>query len=360
MARLFGREWPRRELQERVGDLSQVAGVERFTYDEGVATGVKAARVRTGGGLDFNVLFSRGMDIAQASYNGVPLAWVSSTGAAHPHALEPEGRGWLRTFHGGLLTGCGLMNAGAAHLDENAPGGPEPLGIHGYLSHSPAESTYAGVEWDGDEATLVVQGTTREARVFAENVRLTRRITAPLGGASLTIRDTVENLGFQSVPLMLLYHLNFGWPLVSEDTDIVYRAARAHEPRDADAAPGMGTALKLEAPTPGYAEQCFFHEPEPDKDGVAHVLMANRARNLAVQVSYDKTALPHLTQWKMMGRGEYVCGIEPANCRVYGRMTERAEGRLQQIEPGETRAFAVTLTLLDGPDAITTAERSLG
>jgi len=300
MARLFGREWTKRELLERVGDLAQVAGAERFTYDEGVAGGVRAARVRTGGGLDFTVLFSRGMDIGQASFKGVPLAWASSTGAAHPHAFDPQGRGWLRTFHGGLLTGCGLMNAGAANVDADAPGGePEPLGIHGYLSHSPAEATNAWTEWDGDEATITVIGEMREVRVFAENVRLTRRITAPLGGTSLTITDTVENLGFESVPLMLLYHLNFGWPLVSEDTEISYEAARAPEPRDAVAEPGLADALRLEAPTPGYAEQCFFHEPVADADGFAHVLLANRARNLGVRVSYDKAALPHLTEWKV-------------------------------------------------------------
>ena len=32
MARLFGREWTRRELLERVGDLAQVASADAFTY----------------------------------------------------------------------------------------------------------------------------------------------------------------------------------------------------------------------------------------------------------------------------------------------------------------------------------------
>lgn len=341
---LFGREWTRRELSERVGTLSQVAGVERFTYNEGAADGVRAVRVRTGGGLDFTVLMSRGMDIGAASFKGLPFAWQSATGASHPHALDqsqPNGRGWLRSFHGGLLTGCGLSNAGAANVD-----GDEHLGIHGYLSHTPADETFAGVEWLGDDAAqIVVRGVMREAVVFGENVCLRRDITAPLGGNLIRVVDTVTNDGFQEIPLMLLYHLNFGFPLVSEDTEIVTNAATAPEPRDADAEAGKDIAERLTAPIGGYREQCFFHHPVPAADGYATVTMTNRTLPLTATVRYDARSLPHLTQWKMMGLGEYVCGIEPANCRVFGRTAERAAGRLQTIAPGETRTFTVEIAI---------------
>lgn len=343
MAQLFGREWTKRDLLERVGELGQVAGVERFVYSDGVREGVQAARVRSGGGLDFTVLLSRGMDIAHASYNGTPFAWVSATGMGHPHAFDREGRGWLRTFHGGLLTGCGLMNAGAANLDTSETDGDEPLGIHGRLSHTPAEEIYAATQWNGDEAEIVVSGTMREAIVFGENLRLTRRITTKLGSNALTIHDTVENHGFQTSPLMLLYHLNFGWPLVSEDTEILFDADAPSEPRDPVAEKGFSHGLKLDAPIPGYAEQCFFHHPKADATGQAIITLHNHATNLSAKITYDKTAFPHLTQWKMMGQGEYVCGIEPANCRVFGRAAERAAGRLQHIAPGEIREFSATI-----------------
>ncbi|MBC8138216.1 MAG: aldose 1-epimerase family protein [Fibrella sp.] len=343
---LFGREWTRRELLERIGSLSQVAGVERFTFTEGCADGVRAARVRTGGGLDFTVLMSRGMDIGAASYKGVPFAWQSATEAAHPHALDqsqPNGRGWLRSFHGGLLTGCGLSNAGAANVD-----GDEHLGIHGFLSHIPADETFAGIEWGNDDsAQIVVRGVMRETRVFGENLHLQRTITAPLGGNHLRVEDTVTNVGFAEVPLMLLYHLNFGFPLVSENTEIITNATIPPEPRDADAEMGKDSANQLTAPTPDYREQCFFHSPRPDGSGYATVQMTNNALPLTATVRYDARALPHLTQWKMIGQGEYVCGIEPANCRVFGRSTERAAGRLQTIAPGETRTFTVEIGVSD-------------
>jgi hypothetical protein len=336
---------------ERVGDLGQVAGVENFTYSDGVRDGVRAARVRSGGGLDFTILLSRGMDIAHASYNGLPFAWISATGMAHPNRFEPEGRGWLRTFHGGLLTGCGLSNAGAATVD-----GDEPLGLHGHLSHIPAEDCSTSTVWQGDEAEFAIEGTMREARVFSENLRLRRRITTPLGGKSFTITDTVENAGYQTSPLMLLYHLNFGWPLVSEGTALYYVAASPTTARDAVAEKGAHRWMRLDDPTPSYAEQCFFHDPQTGSDGRAIVVMANPALHFGVEINYDKNAFPYLTQWKMMGQGEYVCGIEPANCRVLGRAAEREAGRLQQIEPGEVRQFSATLTVLDSREAIAGAE----
>lgn len=338
MAELYGRSMTRRQLAERVGDAIQVAGVERFTYDDGVQDGVRAARVRSGGGLDFTVLLSRGMDIGAAHYNGKPFAWVSGTGWAHPHAFVPEWRGWLQTFHGGLLTGCGLSNAGAAN-DDNG----ESLGIHGRLSHIPAQDVVSRTEWDGDNATVVVEGVMREATVFGENLRLHRAIRVPVGGSSIEIVDTVVNEGFKTSPLMLLYHLNFGWPLVDEGTVITLPDGSTTAGRDADADAGLAGAKVLDAPIEGYAEQCFFHEVP---SGPVRVDMVSPS-GFGVTVSYHTDAFPFLTQWKMMGQGEYVVGIEPANCRVLGRKAEREAGRLQTIAPGEERRFAVTMTLRD-------------
>ncbi|MBC7334516.1 MAG: DUF4432 family protein, partial [Actinobacteria bacterium] len=56
--------------------------------------------------------------------------------------------------------------------------------------------------------------------------------------------------------------------------------------------------------------------------------------------------LPHLIQWKQMGEGEYVCGLEPANSLVRGRKIERQEGNLKFIKPGEKVNFKVEINIL--------------
>ncbi|MEA3346163.1 MAG: DUF4432 family protein, partial [Chloroflexota bacterium] len=61
---------------------------------------------------------------------------------------------------------------------------------------------------------------------------------------------------------------------------------------------------------------------------------------------YRKAELPHFTEWKQMGDGDYVVGMEPANCLVEGRDVDRAAGRLQFLEPGEGREVHLEIGVL--------------
>jgi hypothetical protein len=51
-----------------------------------------------------------------------------------------------------------------------------------------------------------------------------------------------------------------------------------------------------------------------------------------------------LVEWKMMGEGAYVVGLEPANCHVEGRCVERERGTLQILEPGESRRYRLEIS----------------
>jgi hypothetical protein len=337
MANLFGREWTRAELMAHVGDLSQVAGVRLVELSDGVERGVRAADVATGGGLEFTVLLDRGMDIGAASYKGLPLAWISPAGFANPAHFEPSGLGWLRTFGGGLMTGCGLTQVGSPCEDEG-----ELLGQHGRLSHLPARHVGSGQEWDMDECSFWVDGELRQARLFGENLCLTRRIEAGLGQNRISIHDTVENLGDTSTPLMLLYHINLGFPLVDASCRL---EAPAHQvrPRDKVAEPGIGEWMRMHEPTTGYSEQVFFHDLPVDGEGWASIRLVNPTLRLWLRVRYQKESLPNLVQWKQMGQGAYVLGLEPSNCGVEGRAKDRARGVLQYLEPDESREFEVEI-----------------
>ena len=96
MARIFGREFSRSELLQRVGHISQLAGVRSMRLEDGSEEGVRLIEVRTGSGFRFNVLASRGMDISFAEYKGIPLSWRSCTGDVSPVFYEPEGDRWHR------------------------------------------------------------------------------------------------------------------------------------------------------------------------------------------------------------------------------------------------------------------------
>ena len=346
MITLNGKQYTRRGLEQHVGHISQIAGVRMMELQEGPEAGVRIADVRSGSGLRFQVTLDRGMDISTAEYKGTALAWRSPNGDVHPGFYDPKGLGWLKSFPGGLVTGCGLTHAGAPCTDDG-----EELGLHGRLSHTPATHVEATTEWEEDRCTFKISGIIRENTLFKQNLVLHRSIEVELGSSMFTIRDTVVNEGFRPTPLMLLYHINLGWPLLDEGAALMLNA-ESMAPRDAEATKGVDAATRIPDPVPGYKEQVFFYELAPDWSGFATALLANRRLNLGLYVDYRQKELPKFTEWKMVGEGEYVLGMEPANCLVQGRAKERERGTLKTLDPGEKREFLVRIGVLDGDAAL--------
>ncbi|HQK22864.1 MAG TPA: DUF4432 family protein, partial [Candidatus Latescibacteria bacterium] len=83
MANLWGKHWTKRELLERVGDISQIADVRKSVLADGNNTGVEVFDFATGSGFAFTVAAGRAMDVVAASYQGKALAWRSSVGDPH-------------------------------------------------------------------------------------------------------------------------------------------------------------------------------------------------------------------------------------------------------------------------------------
>jgi len=342
MATVFGQDYPRAALEKRIGHITQIAGVRMMELCDGVEAGVRIAEVRTGSGLRFQVSLDRGMDISVAEYKGTPLAWRSPAGDVHPKYYDSRETGWTRSFAGGLMTGCGMSHVGAPCVDEG-----EELGMHGRLSHIPAHGVRASSEWIGDGCVFRVEGFVREYATFKENLLLHRVIEADLGSSVITLRDVVVNDADHRLPLMMLYHINLGWPLVDQGAELLLNA-RSTEPRDEEAEKELQQARVFSEPVPGYNEQVFWHELHSDRNGFATALLMNRKLQRGVFVRYRQHELPKFVEWKMMGEKTYVVGLEPANCLTHGRAKERARKTLQFLNPGDRREFLVQIGVLEG------------
>ncbi len=347
MPTLFNRHYTPLELKQFV-DVSQLAGVRLVEYQDGKARGLRAAQVWTGSGLRFEILLDRALDIGAAEHSGRALGWTYPTLGA-PQFYDPHHHGWARTFGGGLVTTCGLDFFGQPENDNG-----QELGLHGRISHTPAEQVRVTTEWRGaaartssasetmradaasdDEYILEIEGRARQAVVFGENLVLTRRVTTKLGANSFTLHDTVTNEGFRAAPHMILYHCNFGFPVVSPDSEILLDV-ESTRPRDARAEKGFGQETRFEYPASDYPEQVFFHKPRADANGYAQGSIVNRALNFGAYVRWQIENLPCLGQWKLMQAGEYVCALEPANYWETPRAKLRQEGRLKLLAPGES------------------------
>ena len=326
MDKVFTRDY----LKPRLGKMEQLASIRRYTLDDGKGRGMRAFEVSNGSGLAFTVYPDRGLDIGPATFNGLPLAWMTPNGAVAPAFYNPDGFEWLRTWCAGLLTTCGLLNAGGPC--ETAEG---PQGQHGRADHIPAEEVNAKGEWLADgRYRLEITGVIGHTKVFGEKLVSRRTIRTYLGSPTIEIADSTENAGFETMPLMQLYHMNFGWPLVDESAVIV---APGHEtiPQNDYCREHLADWDKFMAPTPGFREQVFYHDIPADAEGMCNVSLENGNSGLKLGLSFRKAELPFLVQWKMPGQGEYVCGLEPANCYPEGQCAIAKRGILRHIEPGQ-------------------------
>ncbi len=313
------------DASARLSHLAQVARIDAFTDDNGPARGARRLRLVTGGGLELDVHPDRGLDLGQITAHGIPLAWMSPTGIAHPAFYDAHGSNFLRTFGGGLLATCGLDHFGPPCEDEG-----RKFGQHGRFGALPATLTRAAV--DGDE--LVVEGLTRQASVHEENLELRRMIRAAVGSTKVSVTDTVTNHGPRDQPHMILYHCNFGWPLLSEDAQMTISSTKvAPQGPEAEGDPWH----ELTPPVRGYPERVYLHTLNR---GRAQVGLRNAKLGIAVSMSFDTAVLPALCQWKMLGEGQYVLGLEPTNvAHILGRASARSSGVLPLLSPGESVTY---------------------
>ena len=332
-------------MRQRVGDLNTIAGFKDYTFNDGPARGMRAFDLYNGQGLELTVVADRGLDIPWMKYKGKAVSFNSKTGLRSPALYTEDGvRGFLKQFFAGLLTTCGLGYAGAAVIDNG-----EALGLHGPYNNTPAGQVSAQMVYEGDEARIQLTGQVRQSQVFAENLVLKRKLTLETERSILHIEDMVENQAFVDSPLMMVYHINFGYPMLDEGAH-VYSSARHIAPRDENAKGGMERWHTIDAPSADRPEECFFHTQQVDKDAFA--MLHNEKLGMAAIVRYDAAALPLLCQWKCMRCGDYALGLEPTTSGVMGRVVAREDGSLITLKPGESRVYRLSLELTDDPVTI--------
>jgi len=331
-----------------VGDISQVLGVSEFVYSSGKSKGIRAYRVNNGRGLDFTVLVDKCLNIPYLSFKGYNIGFVSKVGLCAPEFYQEDGvRGYLRNFEAGFLTTCGLTYMGSPCVEPDG----RKLGLHGPISNTPAENASADVVWDGDVANIIIKGKVKEACLFDEHLVLSRVMSVNSLENTMTINDKVENLGFKKQPLMLLYHFNFGYPMLDNCTR-VYTNFDKIIARDSHSEKGINNCDVFCKPVVGYQEEVFFRMMSDKGRKDAIVVIHNEELNLGVIFEFDATALPILNHWKNPAAGDYGLGIEPGTSHVGGRERARKEGLLMYIEPGETKNYSISIKFSDDESEI--------
>ncbi len=338
---------------DKVGNISQVGGIETSILDNGPAKGSRIAWINTGSGLRYKIAIDRALDIVDTFYNQHSLAWISNNGITAPNPAASQGVEWLHSFAGGLLTTCGLTHIGGPEEDESSQ-----RGLHGRISNIPAilESIQQPDPTEGNLEMSITAKVT-QSKVFGPHVELKRTISSTLGQSTIKIHDVVTNRGNTPAPHMILYHCNFGWPLIDEGVDIVYRGKCESRGMDMDSElfndkHDYKKCQKTLDSHKGGGESAGFIDVKTTEDGVCNVGFVNDKLNIALAMKYKKQQLPCLTNWQHWGQGEYVCALEPGTNPPIGQNKAKEQDKLIYLEPGEKRTYDLEISVLTNKEQI--------
>jgi len=316
----------------RYTNPSALFGARRIKLADGRGKGHRLVEVKTAAGLRLTLSESRCLDIVEAEYKGINLGFLSKNGIADSPLYSPETTSFTKYWQGGFLATCGLRNVGG---DCEIAG--EYFPIHGHIGQTTADE----VNITTTEDTITISGKIRETALFGHCFEMFRTITVPTDGAKITVKDSVRNLTPEEHPVFLMYHINFGFPFLSEHLQLNFPPGEVRGRTD-EAQQRIDSHTTITPPIDGEPEYVYFHTPTTTNPTVT---LTNPSLGITAEVSYNKTNLPVLAQWKCMRSGDYALGIEPTTGFVRGRKEELANGYDKIIPPFGEMDFGVDIAL---------------
>jgi galactose mutarotase-like enzyme len=326
------------------------------TLRGGLRDGVEMLSIDNGR-LRVALLPQRGMNVWKAWLGDWKIGWDSPMrGPVHPRLVpvfDPGGLGWLEGFDE-LIARCGLVSNGAPQFDAR---GVLEYPLHGRIANLPAH--HLVVEADADSGEIAVTGVVDECRFHFHKLRLTSTLRTRPGEPGVRISDEVTNLSASPGEMQLLYHTNFGPPLLEPGARVV-APVRRMMPRDAAAVPGVGHWDRFAEPFIG-GEECYFFQLLSDSGGCTQTLLRNAASDHGVSLRFSTDELPCFTLWKnpRPKQDGYVTGLEPGTNFPNARSFETEQGRVRKLQPGETVRFEFALEAHGDKESVAKAESEI-
>ena len=313
---IFGKEYTREELLRYSNPPSNLYGARRVEIADGRARGQRYIEVKTSGGLRACISEDRCLDIVDLEYRGVNLGYLTKNGHVATGPASCEVHSFRRYYMGGFVNTCGLRNTG---FTCNVDG--EFFPVHGHIGLTPANHVNINVS----EEEIVISGKMFETAFGGWCLEMERTITIPSDGARVTVKDVINNLTSTPEIILFMYHINFGFPFLSEALIIEYPQAEKviGHPLMPASEENFDKRMEITPPKDGDPEMCYSHFLKNEE---AIVSLFNESLQLKGRLSFDGGKLPILTQWKSLRPGDYAFGLEPGNSRLRNRENELKDG----------------------------------
>lgn len=332
--------------------------VEKVRLKGGVRDRVDLITVNNGR-LRFSVIPTRGMNIWKGECGSTRLGWDSPVkgGPVHPSLVDAQawgGLGWLDGFDE-LLARCGLDSFGPPFKV-----GDRSYTLHGRISNIPAHHVSVHVD-DNAPHAITIEGRVLESRLFHTQTELITKITTVPGSNTITVRDEFTNKRDCPSDLQILYHWNFGPPLMEEGSRFS-APVKTLVPRDRAAVEGLAHYNVYGPPAPGSAEMVYLFELLGEgPEGKTLALLRNRGGDKGVALRFSIDQLPGFTLWKNQGGANegYVTGLEPCSNYPNPKPFEALRKRVRQLAPGETSVAETVLEFAGSAESVAAIEAEI-
>lgn len=339
--------------------------VEKNTLHGGKQEGVETITIDNGV-IQIVLCPTRGMGLLNVTKGELKLKWDSPvTEIVNPQFVNLDSRGglgWLEGFNE-FMCRCGLESNGHPGTDKfiNNVGDESEmdLTLHGKIANIPASHVEVVVDKTAPYA-IHVKGQVNEKMLFGPKLELHTELIVVPGASTFQLVDEIRNTGAQEQEFQILYHTNFGSPLLEAGAKVI-APVKSVKPFNDRAAEGLENWNVYDAPTTGFVEQVYLLELAGDDRNHTTAMLQNKAGDNAATISWSLAELPYLTVWKNTGalNDGYVTGIEPGTNYPNNRSVEREAGRVPKLQPGGSRKMTVKFGLHTGIADVKQALKSI-
>ncbi len=297
------------------------------------------------GVMEITLVPTRGMGIYQVTSGDLRLGWDSPVKEiVNPANIDLESRnglGWLDGFNE-MMVRCGYEWTGHPGVDDNG----QLLSLHGRAQNTPASTVKVIID-EQAPYTIHVRGQVAERTFKKTNLVTWTELSVAPGSNRFELHDELTNFADYEDEYQIIYHSNFGTPLLEEGA-VFTAAASEISPFNDYAKTGLKDWQTYLAPTNGYDEMVFNLKPKADADGNTLAVLHNKSGEMGVAVGYNVKQLPVLTLWKNTDTKQqgYVTGIEPGTSYAYNTKYQRPLGLVPKLQPGQSQRFDLSYTLL--------------
>jgi hypothetical protein len=174
--------------------------------------------------------------------------------------------------------------------------------------------------------------------------------------------DSVTNLSDVPQEMQLLYHTNFGTPLLGAGAEFIAPVKQVAPINAISAAGDLVGWNRYSGPhAPPYAAQVFNMQLYGDANGRTKAMLKSPQGDQGVLMSFDLKGLPYMNVWKneVTARGGYVTGLEPGTGFPNSRPVERAAGRVPKLQGGESYKVHLAIAALTSAAEVAKASAAI-